>query len=173
MKINVACGKQTWPDFFCVDAQRSPKATRDPDLLHAFEFAADGALLNPLPLADAVADEVHSYHFIEHVYAWEAPSLLRDWYRLLRAGGRLVLELPDIEKAARNLLAGLGDQMAMWPLYGDWNHKDPYMMHKHGYTPASITRLLAEHGFTRVQVLPPKTHGARANRDMRVEAVKA
>jgi hypothetical protein len=169
MKLNIACGKQTWPAFYCVDAVRHPKATRDPDLLHAFQF--EGATLtNPLPLADGCADQVHSYHFIEHVYAWEAPALVAEFRRLLSTEGLLVLELPNIEAAARNLLAGMNDQMAMWPLYGDPEHVDPYMCHRWGYTPATIKALLESQGFGAIRVLPPLTHGAKGNRDMRVEA---
>jgi predicted SAM-dependent methyltransferase len=173
MKLNIGCGKQTWGGYYCVDAVRHPKARREPDLLHAFEFAKDGALLNPLPLADGCADELHSYHFVEHVYRWEATNLLAEFHRLLKPAGALVLELPNIAAAARNLIAGMDDQMAMWPLYGDWSHRDPYMMHKHGYTPGTIATLLKESGFNDIRVLPPVTHGAKANRDMRVEAVKA
>jgi predicted SAM-dependent methyltransferase len=171
MRINIACGKQTWAGFFCVDAVRHPKAQRDPDLLHAFQFATSGDLLNPLPLEDGCADEVHSYHFLEHVYRWEAPHLVAEFRRLLKPGGRLVLELPNIESAARNLLAGLNDQMAMWPLYGDPGHRDPYMCHRWGYTPATVAALLRDGGFAGVVVKPPITHGAKSHRDMRVEAL--
>jgi hypothetical protein len=57
-------------------------------------------------------------------------------------------------------------------LYGDWSHRDPYMMHRHGYTPKTIQALLQECGLRRVALLPPKTHGARRNRDMRIEAIR-
>lgn len=171
MRLNVGCGKQTWDGFYCVDAVRHPKATRDPDLLHAFEFEGE-SLRNPLPLADACASELHSYHFLEHVYRWEAPALLAEFHRLLKTDGKLVLELPNIEAAARNLLAGMNDQMCMWPLFGDPGHCDPFMCHRWGYTPKTINELLAECGFAAIKVMPPQTHGARANRDMRVEAVK-
>lgn len=150
---------------------RHPKATRAPDLLHAFAFDRD-RLANPLPLADAVADELHSYHFVEHVYRWEAPALLREFHRLLKPGGLLVLELPNIEAAARNLLAGMNDQMAMWPLYGDPGTMDPYMCHRWGYTPKTMRALLTDCGFRDVHCRPPQTHGKRANRDMRLEARK-
>lgn len=172
MRINFACGKQTWDGFFCVDAVKHPKASRDPNLLHVLTF--DGATLaNPLPLEDGCADELHSYHFLEHVRAWEALALVREWSRLLRTGGRLILELPNIEAAARNLLAGMNDQMVMWPFYGDPGHMDDFMTHRWGYTPKTVTALLEENGFTKVKVLAPQTHGARENRDMRVEAVRA
>lgn len=171
MRINFGCGKQTWDGWYCIDAVRHPKATRDPDLLYVAEFDG-GEIRNPVPLPDECADEVNSFHFIEHIFRWQSPAMLREWHRLLKPGGVLVLELPNLEAACRNLLAGMDDQMCMWPIYGDWSHMDPYMMHKHGYTPKTIKALLAECGFKDIVMKPPRTHGARANRDMRVEARK-
>lgn len=171
MKLNIGAGKQTWPGYFCVDAVQHPKASRHLDMVHAFCF--DGEVLtNPLPLEDGIADEVHNYHFIEHVYRWEAPALLGEFYRLLKKTGRLVIECPDIAKAAKNLLDGGKDQMCMWPLYGDPGHKDPYMCHRWGYTPATMVSLLHKCGYSNVTVEKPETHGKRANRDMRITAVK-
>lgn len=172
MRINFACGKQTWDGFYCVDAVKHPKASRDPDLLHVLKF--DGpALVNPLPLEDGAASELHSYHFLEHVTRWQAPAVLGEFKRLLSPGGLLVLELPNLEAACRNLLAGMNDQMSMWPIYGDWNHMDEFMLHRHGYTPSTLRSLLEEVGFSKVKILAPQTHGARVNRDMRVEAIKS
>lgn len=171
MKINFACGKQTWPGFYCIDAAAHPKASRKPDLIYVMKFH-NGHLINPLNLKDECADELHSYHFIEHVYYWEAGAVLIEWRRLLIPGGKLILELPNIEAAAKNLICGMDDQMCMWPFYGDPCHKDEYMCHRWGYTPTTIVSLLKHHGFKKIQVLKPRTHGARTNRDMRVEAIK-
>lgn len=172
MKINIGAGKQTWPDYYCVDAEQHPKAPRPLDLLHIFEFAKDGTLLNPLPLADGCADEVVNFHFIEHIYYWEAIHMVKEFYRLLKPGGRVVIECPDIIKCARNLLKGQRDQLCMWGLYGDWGHGNPYMMHKHGYSPETLSRLLKDAGFRKIEVRSPQTHGARVTRDMRIEAIK-
>lgn len=170
MKINFGAGKQTWEDFFCIDAVQHPKASRRLDLVHAVEFS--GETIKPLPLVCGVADELHSYHFIEHVYAWQAPALVGEWHRLLKPGGKLVVECPDILKAARNLLNGGPDQMHMWPFYGDPGHKDVFMCHRWGYTPKTLQALLTQAGFVKCRELPPQTHGARLDRDMRMEAIK-
>ncbi len=171
MRIHFACGRQVLPGFYNIDAVRHPNAPRDPELLFEMRFA-DGQLIEQIPLADGCADEFHAMHILEHFYRYDVDAVLREWKRLLRVGGRLVLELPNLEACARNLLAGMRPQMCMFGIYGDESWKSPYMIHRHGYTPTTLSGLLAEHGFSKIQVLPPQTHRARANRDMRLEAVK-
>lgn len=171
MIINFGSGANPIPGFYNIDAVRNPRAPGAPELLYAAEFDENGDLLAPVPLPAGQAAELHAYHVIEHVYRWEAPALVREWKRLLQPGGKLVLELPNLLSACKNVLAGTSDQMGMWPIYGDWNHRDPYMMHKHGYTPDSITKLLIGCGYHSVVHLPPQTHGQRTNRDMRIEAL--
>lgn len=172
MKLNVSAGKQTWPGFYCIDAVQHPKATRKLDLIYVFEFHKDGSMVNQIPLEDGCASEIHCYHFIEHVFEWEAPAVIQEFHRLLKKGGQLIMELPNLEHACRNLLKGTSDQFSYWPLYGDGTHKDPYMCHKFGYTPKTIKRLVCSNGFSNPVVGKPQVHGRRANRDMRIEAVK-
>lgn len=147
-----------------VDIQASPKAPYPPEILSD---------VRSIPLEDGCADEVMALHLIEHFYLWEVPDVLAEWRRLLKPGGLLVLELPNLLLAAKNLLAGRDDQACMWPLYGDPGHKDPYMCHRWGYTPATLEALLVANGFTQVKHMPPSQHGARVDRDMRLEARKA
>jgi len=163
MRLNIGCGRMVLDGWTNVDIQQSPKAPRRPEILSD---------VREIPLEDGVADTLMALHLLEHFYLWETKALLKEWHRLLKPGGALILELPNLEAAARNLLKGDTDQMSMWPLYGDPSHKDVYMCHHWGYTPATVAKLLRENGFTRVKILKPQTHGKRANRDMRVEALK-
>lgn len=171
MLINFGCGKQVLDGWFNVDAVRHPKAPRAPDLLYAMSFY-DGVLDEQMPLKAGCADALQAMHVIEHFYRYDVSAVLKEWRRVLKVGGRLILELPNLEQACKNLLDGMDDQMCMWPIYGDWGHGDPYMMHRHGYTPKTIMALLNEHDFRKITMQPPQTHGRRLNRDMRVEAVK-
>jgi predicted SAM-dependent methyltransferase len=170
-KINFACGKQTWDDFYCVDAQLDHRATRDLDLYHAFTFTGE-TLDNPLPLEDNCADEVHAYHFIEHVYRWEADAVLREFKRLLKPGGLLILECPDAEKCCRNILNGLKENMGYWGLYGDPTKVDPFMCHRWAYTPKTLGALLKSVGYKNIRQARPVSHGPKLKRDMRMEANK-
>lgn len=155
-----------------VDAVVNPKALRAPEVLHALTFNADGSIVEQTPLPDGCAHEVMAMHVIEHFFEWQSPFVLLEWKRLLKSGGKLILELPNIEAAAKNLLAGMEPQMWRFPFYGDGSHKDPYMIHRFGFTPKSVRQFVENAGFQNVQILPPQTHGPRPNRDMRVEAIK-
>lgn len=171
MKINFGCGKRVKEGWLNVDAVSREDAA--PDLIYKMEFDALGILVHKMPLGDACATDLMALHVIEHFHPWETWAVLGEWRRVLQHGGRLIIELPNIELAARNLLEGTPDQLSMWAFYGDGSHRDPYMMHKTGFTPRTITNILAARGFTNIEVLPPRTHMKRLDRDMRIEAVKA
>src|SRR5690606_40626940 len=123
-----------------------------------------------LPLPDDYADEAICIHVLEHLERWEAPGALREWRRVLKPGGLLVLELPDLLKCCRNVLAGRDVRRGLWGLYGDPGHRDPLMIHRWGWTPSELIAELKEAGFTKVRHRDPQYHGKRNYRDMRIEA---
>lgn len=165
MRLNVGCGKHTldggWTN---IDAVRSPLAPRAPEI-----FADVGAI----PLPDGCADELMAIHVFEHVYRWDSEKVLAEWARLLKSGGRLILEMPDLIKCCKNVIAGRPDQMGMWGLYGDPKLEDTYMVHRWLWTMKSITPLLVKAGFTDIVEKPTQWHPAgRLHRDFRVEATR-
>lgn len=173
MRINVGCGRHVLDGWTNVDMEVSPKAARPPEIL---------ASAVAIPLPDSCADEVMAIHVLEHFYRWEVAAVLAEWRRLLKPGGQLTLELPDILKCARNLIklsaAGAGadqiDSQAMWGLYGDPGTRNPLMCHRWGWHPATLQAELQAAGFTDLVWPATKWHPAgRAHRDMRVEARRA
>lgn len=170
MKLNIGCGRRIYDSYVNIDAVRHSEAPRDPDII---------CEATSIPLENGCAEEVMAIHIFEHFYPWQAGDALSEWKRLLRSGGRLVLELPDVVKCAQNVidLTMKGgkelDQLGMWGLYGDPRTKDPYMMHRWGWSPTTLKNFLEEHGFIKIAFKPTLFHPAgRNHRDMRVEAVK-
>lgn len=168
MKINVGCGSRVKDGWVNCDLAHNPDAPREPDILCDARH---------IPLDDGVADEVMAIHLLEHFYVWEAYDALREWWRLLRPGGRLVLELPDLEKCCRNILNGVREkapgQLGMWGLYGDPRLENPLMCHRWAWTPKSLKSALGEVGFVSVATERPQFHPAgKVLRDMRLVAVK-
>lgn len=93
-----------------------------------------------LPFADGSQDYVYSSHCLEHI--WNPGGAIREWFRVLKAGGFLILVVPHqylYEKRKR--------------LPSRWNRN-----HKRFYTPS---RLLAE----TEHALEPNSYRVRMLRD--------
>lgn len=172
MRLNVGCGRHILDTHTNIDVARSPHASRDPDI-----FANALAI----PLADGCASEIMAIHIFEHFYFWEAPKALAEWRRLLKPGGLLILEMPDIVKCAKNMirLQDTGDlktyeSLTMFGMYGDPRAEDPYMCHRWGWTPKTLKKLLKTSGFTDFKEPETQWHRlGRGVRDFRMESRKA
>lgn len=178
MRVNFGCGRQVLDGYYNIDAALHPVAPRPPELLFHFRFDAEGKLIEQIPLEDGCAEEVMAIHVFEHFYQWECSAALREWHRLLKVGGKLILELPDFIKCCQNVVNGLQgkkpDQLQRWGLYGDPREKNRLMMHPWGWGPDELINFLGNHGFTDMRQEVTQFHiNGRANRDMRIEAVKA
>jgi predicted SAM-dependent methyltransferase len=166
MRLNIGCGKKRLPGYTGVD-------------MAAREGVDIVAPADRIPLPDGVADEVLAIHLLEHVFAWEAPALLREWHRLLKRGGQLTLEMPDLMKACRNLaedrkVGKHPDQGHIWAIYGDDTLRDPLMMHKTGWWFDRLKPVVEAAGFVDVVERETVFHPVgRGVRDFRLEACKA
>ena len=168
MRLNIGCGARVIEGFVNCDIVRHPDAPRDPEIL------CDA---KAIPLPDGCADMAQAIHVFEHFYRWEAEGVLREWCRLLKPGGVLILELPNLVKCCENFLSGRKrggkdpDQLARWGIYGDPRSGDKFMNHPWGYSPDEVIELLHANGFTDAVERPTQFHPAgRAHRDMRIEA---
>ena len=126
--------------------------------------------IRTLPFDDDSADEVMAIHVIEHFYRWEVLDVLKEWRRVLKPGGLLVLECPDLGKLVNNLVRGDTEQMTLWGLYGDPSYQSVIMTHNWAYTFNMLRSVVEEAGFTGAVQKPPRWHYPQ--RDMRLEASK-
>lgn len=170
MKLNVGCGGRKIPGFVGVDAVKRPAAEI---------IAPAGAI----PLPDKSCQEIMAIHLFEHLLPWEAEGVLKEWHRLLKPGGKLVLEMPDLKKCCENVLKLLNGEVIMagkdprqaglWGLYGDDRLEDVYMLHRWGYTFQTIKPMLERVGFQKIKEHATIYHPiGRDVRDFRVEAIK-
>jgi hypothetical protein len=170
-RLNLGCGDKILEGYVNVDVAAS-RAGRRPDVLcdlHKLE-----------PIETDSCDEVMAIHVVEHFYRWEVVDVLREWLRVLKPGGRMILECPNLLTACQMVLAnpqaaagpGPEGQRSMWVLYGDPAWRDPLMCHRWNYTPDSLRAVMQEAGLVNVQQEPAQFK-LREPRDMRMVGEKS
>ena len=168
-KLHLGCGDKLLEGYVNVDAVS--RAGVSPDVI------CDIRDLKVFP--DNYAEEVLSVHVVEHMFRWEAEGLLREWLRVLRPGGRMIIECPNLVSACERFteLEREGSdperepQRTMWVFYGDPNWKDPLMTHRWGYSPRTLANLMRSIGLVNVREEPAQFK-LKAPRDMRVVGEK-
>lgn len=170
LKVNVGCGSRVMDGWVNCDIAHNPDAPRKPEIL------CDARVI---PLPDGCASTLQAIHIFEHFYRWEADEAIAEWRRVLARGGLLILEMPDFMKMCRNVVEGRQkggkhpDQLTMWAAYGDPRDRNPFMTHRWGWWPESLSALLAENGFGEMTEGETQYHRAgRLHRDFRMTARK-
>jgi len=170
-RLNLGCGDKILEGYVNVDVAAS-RAGRRPDVLcdlHKLE-----------PFETDSCDQVMAIHVVEHFYRWEVVDVLREWLRVLKPGGRMILECPNLLTACQMVLAnpqtaagpGPEGQRSMWVLYGDPAWRDPLMCHRWNYTPDSLRAVMQEAGLVNVRQEPAQFK-LREPRDMRIVGEKS
>lgn len=168
VRLNLGCGDKILPGFVNVDLSDNWSG-KEPDVI------AD--VTGALPFPDHYADEVHAYHVLEHLLRWKVEDCLREWSRVLKPGGQLILEMPCLDKilGIYSEYAKRGEtpppRLSLWALYGDPGYRAEPMMHRWCYSVAELTSLLKGLGMSNVREEEPRTHIKM--RDMRLVCEKS
>ncbi len=170
VRLNLGCGDKILDGYVNVDVAAS-RAGNEPDVLSDLRDLA--------AFEDASADEILSVHVIEHFYRWETLGLLREWVRVLKPGGTMFVECPNLLAACMFIVKepetftqeGPKGQMGMWALYGDPQWEDPLMVHRWAFTPQSLAKVMAEAGLVNVRQEQAQ-YKLREPRDMRIVGEK-
>lgn len=162
--LNVGCGPRAITiigTIFPAEGWRelrldiNPKA--DPDIVSS---------MTDMPaVPDGSVDAVWSSHNLEHLDPHEVPLALREFLRVLRPGGRLVLTVPDLQAVAQRVAedrvdeplyqSGLGPIYPLDVVYGfspALAAGDRFMAHRTGFTPRTLETALRGAGFEPVTV---------------------
>ena len=109
-------------------------------------------------------DALYSSHNLEHLFAHEAPTALREFYRVLKPVGYALITLPDLQLAAQYIAEGREEEEVLRTnkgpitpldiLYGfrPFLAANPFMAHRFGWTAQALEKALHEAGFAYVTV---------------------
>jgi len=158
VRLNLACGQMILPDYTNVDLYPGTGVDLACDIRH-------------LPYSENTVDEILLIHAIEHFSLDDAIALLQSLRKLLKNGGKLVIEAPDVYKAVRS---GKPQMEAIIGIFGDVTElrkgKAAYQ-HLWGWTGELMRDALTQVGFRSAHLTDGTTHD-RPWRDFRIEAVK-
>jgi len=102
-----------------------------------------------VPLPPKCADFMWSGDTIEHIPTWEMKTILGEWNRLLKIGGKFEGQTPNLHATMVRYVKGeLSLNDATCCLYG-W-HDHPYQQHYVTYTTDTLAVLLKEYGFDNI-----------------------
>lgn len=170
IKLNLGSGGSPLSGYINVDVA-SERIGISPDIV------CDIRDLKVFP--DDYADEIISVHVVEHFWRWEVVDIIMEWVRILKPGGKLILETPNLISACEEIIKdpntasgpGPEGQRSMWCLYGDPVHQDPLICHRWLYTPVSLGQVLHQSGLVDLK-REPAEFKLRDPRDMRITGIK-
>lgn len=158
--LHLGCGKHRWNGWVNIDLENA-------------DINCD---LKKLDLPDDHADIAVAIHVIEHFYYWDVQAVLKEWLRVLKPGGKIVLELPCMDKVILYLVDCVNNGQLISPnlswfaFWGDPKYGSVAMNHKWGYTAEMMIQELSTAGFRYAEIEDPRYHFAI--RDMRITAIK-
>lgn len=155
LRLHLGCGKVRLEGFVNIDHRATSATDLECDILH-------------LPFDDNTAVRIESYHVIEHLDRHEAVRAVREWHRVLKPGGVLIIECPDFDAACREYLDGRPERIDN--IFGLQRFEGDY--HKFGYNFLRLQWLLAPQGFRSIELHSPTDYHKDLEPCLRVEAMK-
>jgi len=159
IKLHLGCGGQNWDGF--IDVDDYPAHDCKPDLKCS---------ITDLPYEENTVDEIWLVHVLEHLYLWDVEDAVAHWFHILKSGGKLVVEVPCMDKIIRNFQNKETDwRLTFLGIFGEQIEGMPQMVHKWCYSTAQLSQLFKQVGF-QCEIKEPIYH--MKQRDIRIEGIK-
>lgn len=150
VRLHLGCGNQRLPGYINIDCRKS----------ECTDVVCD---IRALPYADNSVDTIESYHVFEHMpvclhanvtsgYGEKYAALiivLKEWYRALKLGGNLVIEMPDLDGITKEYLSAdeSRKEELLIGIYGSFRNGDNTDIHRWGANEERLRYILEKAGF--------------------------
>ena len=164
--LNVGCGypaRQKLHSQFHGSEWREVRLDLDPNVRPDIV----SSITDMSSVTDSTVDAVWSSHNLEHLQRHEVPLALREFIRVLKPNGLLLLTLPDLRQVAQLVVEDKLEDPAYYSLSGPITPLDMifghsaslargnnFMAHRTGFTARTLHRVLIEAGFVDVSLRP-------------------
>ena len=168
-KLHLGCGTDYLDGYINIDSSPDVGADLVMDVSRLVYFR------------DECIERIECYHFIEHLDYYFAIRMLKQFYRILKPGGMVLMELPNFDVCVRSLgqyFENNGFDLAMCGIYGHppaITEDGISQLHKWGWTFAALENELDKIGFTGVvqhEIKQKYRDSTKFNRDMQIRAYK-
>lgn len=147
-RLHIGCGGDFKGEYINVDFYDTSVCDVKSDIITLSEFP------------DNFASEIFHMHLMEHIDANEGIEAIRNWYRVMAPGGKLVFETPEADETFRMWLAmnyhnRWEHVQNLWHGYRMqiWGSQDaPGQQHKIIYDKERMYNLLKDAGFRDITV---------------------
>lgn len=164
IKLNLGAGGIEYPGYLSVDLHDN-RANIIMDIAN-------------LDFEENSVNEILASHVFEHLNPYHVMDILKRWLKILKPGGRLIMEMPNIEELCRRFTTADTQERygILNAVYGSVNTSgvggpdNITSPHLFGWWPQSIYDHLGNAGYTNIEFMDEKIPHPESN--FRVEAIK-
>lgn len=155
-KLNLGCGDTILEGYLNADLY-NPKAQVKADAIK-------------LPFPDNRFEEVFACHIFEHLNPYKVADILTEWKRVIKPGGKLIMEMPDILELCKNFEKADKDgrYRLLNCIYGTTQIEHPHVF---GWYPEILNDHLIYAGYQNILFMEPQVYHWGFN--LRVECFKS
>lgn len=159
LKLNLGCGQRHLDGYLNIDFISNDKVKPN--------FVQDCTDLKNFQ--DESVDEILLIHVFEHFDPNDAEKILKEYYRVLKKGCKLILEIPDTIELCKHF-EDSNELERIIILEGLYSTSTPWAPHRFGWYDDLLGKVMYVAGFRGMVKLPPVYKFQGFN--MRIEATK-
>lgn len=142
LNVGSGIGANVKPEYVNIDIVNDSRL----DIVHD--------ITKPLPIPDNTADKIINEHVLEHIQFKYIQSIIHDWFRVLKSGGEVYVNVPNIVNICRMFIEDKDRRWSYWSTHLFGGQKYDTDCHVSGFEPCTLIPLFEKAGFVKIKVKP-------------------